>query len=318
MKRRQTGAALLLAMVILTLVATAAAGMIWQQTRAVQVEAAERARAQAGWILTAGLDFSRLILREDRRTNDVDDLTEIWAQDVGESRLSTLLAADREHGTDDGPDAFLAGRIVDAQSRYNLRNLIDAKGKIGEVELRALDHLCEAAGVPSDTAQRIADGLRLAWVPGADEGSADGAPLAPKTVDQLGWLGIEPEIVRRLAPFLVILPRPTPVNANTASREVLLAAVDGLDLATAERLVQARQRRPFATLDEIAGELPQGLKTDKARVSVNSGFFEIDGRLRIDDRVIEERSLVERRGPERGLEVLPLQRERHAGAAGTP
>ena len=45
-RRRQRGAALLTAMVIVTLVATLAASMIWQQWRAVQIEAAERSRAQ--------------------------------------------------------------------------------------------------------------------------------------------------------------------------------------------------------------------------------------------------------------------------------
>lgn len=49
MKRRRPprGAALLVAMIVLTLVATLAAGMIWQQSRAIGVEGAERARVQA-------------------------------------------------------------------------------------------------------------------------------------------------------------------------------------------------------------------------------------------------------------------------------
>jgi general secretion pathway protein K len=46
LRRMQRGAALLLAMIIVALVATVTAGMVWQQNRAVQVEAAERARAR--------------------------------------------------------------------------------------------------------------------------------------------------------------------------------------------------------------------------------------------------------------------------------
>ncbi len=111
-------------MMIVTLVATLAAGMVWQQWRAIQVEAAERARAQAAWILNGALDWSRLILREDARTSkSVDHLGEPWAVPLAEARLSTFLAADRE-ATDDAPEAFLSGWIVDAQSRYNLRNLV--------------------------------------------------------------------------------------------------------------------------------------------------------------------------------------------------
>ena len=39
----QRGAALLTAMIIVTLIASLAAGMVWQQYRAVQIEAADRA-----------------------------------------------------------------------------------------------------------------------------------------------------------------------------------------------------------------------------------------------------------------------------------
>ena len=60
----QRGAALLIAMALMTLVATLASGMIWQQYRAIQVEAAERSRTQSAWILSGALDWARLILRD--------------------------------------------------------------------------------------------------------------------------------------------------------------------------------------------------------------------------------------------------------------
>ena len=135
--RRQRGVALLMAMIIVTLVATLASAMIWQQWRAVQVEAAERARAQSAWILSGALDWARLILREDAKTAGADHLGEPWSVPLAEARLSTFLAADKSN-TDDAPEAFLSGSITDAQSRYNLRNLIDAQGKVDANELAAL------------------------------------------------------------------------------------------------------------------------------------------------------------------------------------
>ncbi len=127
-----------MAMVILTLVATLAAGMVWQQWRAVEVESAERARAQAAWILNGAHDWARLILREDSRSPGVDHLGEPWAVPLAEARLSTFLAADRSNTTDDGPEAFLSGSIADAQARYNLRNLVDQEGKPDPKQLRVL------------------------------------------------------------------------------------------------------------------------------------------------------------------------------------
>lgn len=314
------GAAMLLAMLLVVMVVTATAGMVWQQARAIEVESAERARSQSGWIITGAMDWARLILREDGRTQQrngrsVDSLDEPWATPLAEARLSTFLAADQDNNVDSGPEAFLSGRIEDAQSRWNLRNLVDGAGKEVPSEKAALARLCQQAGLPGDTADLISAGLRQAWAAAAAEAPAD-APLAPQQLSELEWLGLAQAMVRRLAPWVDLLPRPTPVNANTAPREVLVAAIDGLDLGSAERLVQARQRKPFEGLDEVKAQLPPTLVLEPARVAVSSSYFFVEGRLRLEDRVLEERSLLERRGADRDFEVVVLRRERiPAGAS---
>lgn len=301
----QRGAALLIAMLILTLVATVASAMVWHQHRAIEVEATERARAQAAWILNGALDWARLILREDSRTGAVDHLGEPWATPLSEARLSTFLAVDRDN-TDSDLQAFLSGRITDAQARYNLRRLVGDDGKPVAEEVAALRRLCQAAGEPADIADRLADGLAAAW-----KGEGDNDPVPPARVSQLVWLGLEAATVARLEPYLVILPASTPINANTASREVLLAAIDGLDLSAAERIVLSRQRQPLTGMDKLRELLPQGLSAADARVGVSSRFFEVEGRLRLDERVLEERSLLER-GAGRGSEVQVRRRERRS------
>ena len=92
-RARQAGAALLAAMLTVALVAAFAAAALWQQWRAVEIEAAERARLQSAWILTGALDWARLILREDARSGGADHLAEPWAVPLQEARLSTFLAA---------------------------------------------------------------------------------------------------------------------------------------------------------------------------------------------------------------------------------
>ncbi|HJW12345.1 MAG TPA: type II secretion system minor pseudopilin GspK [Albitalea sp.] len=303
-RRQQAGAALLMAMIIVTLVATLASAMVWQQWRAVQVEAAERARIQSTWILSGALDWARLILREDAKNGGADHLGEPWAVPLAEARLSTFLAADKNNA-DDAPEAFLSGSITDAQAHYNLHNLVK-EGKVVGREVDTLRRVFELAGLPLDLADRIANGLRDAQAP-ADAAGKSGAPLLPQTVAQLSWLGIDDESLRSMAPYVVLLPRDTPVNLNTAPREVI-AAVVGLDLGGAERLVQVRQRTPFGNIEEAKVQMPQTIAQalNVQRASVNSNFFEVRGRLRLADRVLEESSLVERRG----LDVLPLSRQR--------
>ena len=304
----QRGAALLVAMVVLTLVGTLAAGMIWQQARAIEVESAERTRAQAAWILTGALDLGRVLLRVDARTPGVDHLNEVWATPLEEASLSSLLAQDRDNNVEAAPEAFLRGRIRDAQDRYNLRNLIDpATKKIIAAELAALQRLCETATVAPETAQTLATGLQAALQaeqPGEAETEVD-AVLLPQTVDQLVWLGLDADSVRRLRPYVELLPQPTPLNINTASAEVIAGVVAGLDLGSAKRIVN---RRPFKTLQDARGDIQGEGALDAKRLSVNSNYFEIIGRLRMDGRVLEERMLVQRQN----RQVMVLARWRQS------
>lgn len=314
--RRQRGTALLLAMVILTLVATLTAAMVTQQQRAITVEAAERARAQASWVLVGALDWARLLLREDSRSGNVDHLGEPWATPLAEARLSTFLSADRASpSADEGPEAFLSGQVLDLQARYNLNNLLNDEGQLVEAEVDVLTRLCQVLGLPDDLADRIADGLEAAV-----QDSDDDAPLLPAQLSQLVWLGIEPEAIARLEGFAVLLPETSPVNVNTASREVLAAVVPGLDLGGAERLIQQRQRTPFRTLDEIKRELPAAAleSLPDGRLSASSRYFEVLGRLRLEDRVFEERSVVQRREANQGGEIIAIQRERRTTLTGSP
>ncbi len=307
-RERQGGAALLMAMVIVTLVATLASSMVWQQWRAVQIEGAERVRAQASWVLLGALDWARLILREDQRNGGPDHLGEPWAIPLAEARLSTFLATDAKNNStesDDAPDAFLSGKVEDATAKYNLRNVVGADGELVPNEVAALKRICELAGQSPALGDALAQAFRKAYLAtqvgdataldrlGGEEGRVK-APLLPQSFDQLTWLGVDTLTLERLRPYLVVLPESTKVNVNTASKEVI-AAAEGLDLARAGRIVQARQRNPFKGLELLRDVLgmPSFAPT---HLSVQSDYFEVRGRLRIDDNAIEQRHLVQRTG----------------------
>ena len=168
MKRTQRGAALLAAMLTVTLVATFAAAALWQQWRATEVEAAERARLQSGLILVGALDWSRLILREDARasgsTGGADHLAEPWAVPLAEAKLSSFLAADKNISSDslEGlPEAFLSGRIIDAQSKLNVRNLVDG-GKPVASAVAAFNKLFQLLGLPASEVAALTANLQRA------------------------------------------------------------------------------------------------------------------------------------------------------------
>lgn len=314
--RSHRGAALLLALLLVALVATLASGMVWQQWRALQVESAERARSQSQWILHGAIDWSRLIMREDGRAGGaIDHGGEPWATPLAEARLSSFLAAGRESSDEAAAEAFLSGAITDAQSRYNLRNLLDERGRPIDGERAVLARLCAAAGLPSDTAARLASGLAAAWSPGAASDEAPGgAPLPVQRFEHLAWLGIDAATLAALRPLVDVLPMRTQLNVNTAPLPTL-AAVLGVDAGTAQRLVTRRQAEPFDHLDRVRTLLPEGLAFEPSRLSVRSSFFEVQGRVRLDDRVLEERALLQRRGTN---EVVVVRRARESVALATP
>lgn len=305
---REAGAALLAAMLTVTLVATLAAAALWQQWRSVEVETSERARVQAAWILVGALDWSRLILSEDGRSGGPDHLAEPWAVPLQEARLSTFLAAGDGDGvqdnTTDTRDAFLSGQIVDAQSRLNVMNLVDGD-KVSATALVRFGRLFELLGLPRAQASVLANQMLRATSTSAD----DSAPLMPYRVDDLVWLGLPAPMVAVLAPYITVLPISTPVNLNTASAEVLYASGAADDLAAAQTLVAARQNTHFKNAKDALKLVSDG--SDNPNINdfaIASRYFEVRGRLRLEQTIVEERSLVQRDGNT----VKTLWRERGA------
>ena len=304
-RRKNRGAALLMAMLTVTLVATFASAAMWQQWRGVEVEQAERARVQSGWILTGALDWARLILNEDNKATGAagkaDYLSEPWAVPLQEAKLSAFLAAEKGVTTvasgDDSLEAFLSGEIVDLQSKLNVRNLLQTNGLISEPGRISFSRLFETLGLPPAQLDTLVTNLRFAADLSPENRSGPMAPLMPQRVDQLVWLGLAPETVAALQPFVTLLPESAnKVNINTASAEVIYASVDGLSMADAQMLVAERARSHFSTVGDASKVVSSSVKAafDSGPVSVQSSYFESRGRLRLDAITVEERSVIQR------------------------
>ena len=342
----QRGAALLAAMLTVTLVATLAAAALWQQWRAVEVESAERARVQSSWVLVGALDWARLILREDGRAGGPDHLAEPWAVPLEEARLSSFLSAEKNIASDalEGlPDAFLSGRIVDAQSKLNVLNLVEGN-RPAPLAVASFAKLFDMLGLPAGELSLLTTGVQranagvsvttstggaspipataasaAANVAGATEtgaaASTGGAPLMPQHVAQLVWFGLSPQTVAALEPYVTVLPTRTTLNINTASAEAIFASVPALDLAGAKQLVAQRTRSHFRSLNDTSSVVrDQASAFDATRHSVSTNYFEVHGRLRLDKTWVEEHSLLRRDG----VTVTTLWRERGAGATLPP
>ncbi|RST54614.1 type II secretion system minor pseudopilin GspK [Variovorax sp. DXTD-1] len=317
---RQRGAALLAAMLTVMLVATFSAAALWQQWRSSEVEAAERGRVQAAWVLIGALDWSRLILREDALTGGPDHLAEPWAVPLAEARLTSFLSAEKNVASDnlEGlPDAFLSGRIVDAQSKLNVLSLVDGNKPV-PASVATFTKLFNVLGLPASELGVMTSSLVRALATSTDPaggGDAGTAPLMPQEVSQLVWLGLSPSTAAALEPYVTILPIRTPLNINTASAEAISASLPSLTISDARQLVEKRTRSFFKQIADANTALPNGgAQFNAAQHSVSTQFFEVYGRLRLDRTWVEERSLLQRDG----VTVKTIWRNRGAGMTAPP
>jgi len=304
-EHRQRGAALLTAMLTVALVTTLASAALWQQWRQVEIEIAERGRSQTAWMMTGALDWTRLILREDAISAQgaaTDHLGEPWALAVQESKLSTFLSQDQQWREGDA-EVFLSGQITDAQSRMNVMNLLQ-DGQISPPALARFAALFQRLGLPLDELQTLSQQLQASWqasrteqVPAVPQGTnrQGAAALLPRQTAQLVWLGLSPSTLAALQAHITVLPEATPVNLNTASAEVLSAVLPGLDLASARQAVSQRQRGHWTSLNAAQEALgPSARLLDEKQHSVQSRYFEVQGRMRINNVVQQETALVRR------------------------
>ncbi|WP_354682773.1 type II secretion system minor pseudopilin GspK [Cupriavidus necator] len=307
-RRHARGAAVVTALLIVTLAVVVVSGMLWRQQ--VQIRAIENQRllAQATWIERAAVDWARLILRDDQRRTNVDELGEPWAVPIAETRLSDFLGASLRTDVA-GETSFLSGRILDAQARFNLANLVlwsatPQSGRAASVDpaaQAAYRRLLQTVGLNPSLAETTARYMLQA----AQGASADGRP-APRPLDSVQGLlalpGYTPEMVAVLEPFVTVLPERTLVNANTAEAEVLSAVIDKLPLDRARELVRQRDRAYFNNIGNLQTQLssvaPQADTADLANLlDVRTHYFLVYGLVRHERASRLQVSLVYRGEP---------------------
>ncbi|MHB8353413.1 MAG: type II secretion system minor pseudopilin GspK, partial [Burkholderiales bacterium] len=133
--KKQRGAALLAAMLVVTLATTLVSGLLWREHVRVRTLENQRLHDEAQWIGTGALDWARLVLREDLyQSHAVDHLGEVWAIPIAETPLSDFLQSrGMAAGTaDDDPEIWLSGSVVDATSRFNLTSLVEVSNPSGD------------------------------------------------------------------------------------------------------------------------------------------------------------------------------------------
>ncbi|RZF31047.1 general secretion pathway protein GspK [Paraburkholderia sp. UYCP14C] len=289
-RARERGAAIISALLVVALSAILVSGMLWRQQVQIRRIENQRLLSQAQWVARGALDWTRLILRSEGDTSaGVTYLGGLWGVPIAKTRLSDFLGQIGEVRAEQGAATYLSGSIEDAQSRFNLRNLVASPApgvtQISAEQVAAYQRLLVSLGLSGQLAKPTALQMRAGLAQSATRfqtgtsvssstqvgggGMAGGnftnkpgieddddnlavKPFLMTGVDSLLDIpGYTPEIVAKLRPFVTVLPTTTPINMNTASAEVIAAVVPGMTVSQAQALVARRQTVFFRNVGDV-------------------------------------------------------------------
>jgi general secretion pathway protein K len=326
---RERGVAVITALLLTTLAISIVASLFWQQQVQVRSMENQRLHLQTKWILRGALDWASLVLFQDGLDHrDFTALDQVWATPLAETRLDQYIERERVEGENFA--ATLSGTIVDACSRYNLRNLAE-RGQVDAGQMEVFGRLLRnlqmdqqlagrvaafvAAGQPleaatpeggaergtgtptvaGDTPPPAATPPSARTLPQVSRSSVAGSPMKFLQVEDLLTVpGFTPAMVERLRPFVIVLPEATPVNVNTAPAEVLSALMPNMSVSEANSLVVRRQRAAWRDMNYFAAEIGEGRPVTPGAAGVRSDWFLVNSRIRLDRAALDAEALIHR------------------------
>jgi general secretion pathway protein K len=164
-RSRESGVAIISALLVVALSAILVSGILWRQQVQVRRIENQRLLAQAQWVGRGALDWTRLILRSEADTSaGITYLGGIWGVPIAKTRLSDFLGQIGDAHGSDGSDTFLSGSIEDAQAKFNLRNLVsNATPGVLQLNLQQIEvfaRLLSTLGLNGQLAKNVALQMR--------------------------------------------------------------------------------------------------------------------------------------------------------------
>lgn len=265
---KQKGMAVVMALLLVALAATASSLVLWQQGLWWRRVESDAQRAKVRQVARAGLDWARDILRADAQNSQQDALSEIWAQPLPPTEADGLS---------------FQGRLQDEQAKFNLTNLKRDSGGADPAQFALYRRLLSTAGLPESLAEQL-----LHWqglpVPSANDASAPAAAtdngnrlIRFASLRQVP--GYSPEVLAKLAPLATVLPNRSEINVNTAALPLLQALLPEVSPATLAVLAQQRVTSYFKDSADFQARLPAGTLLPKVPYTVASQYFLVQGTL---------------------------------------
>lgn len=294
--QRQAGAAIVTALLVVTLASVIVSALFYRESVAVRSIENRLAISQTRWVERAALDWAKVILRSDNAAYDSG--ADVWATPVVETQLDETVTGGAKIG-DRSRNAFLAGSITDAQAKFNVNTLVGTNGLPSDAHRIAMTKLMSLLGLPESLVPQA-----LARVIRSRPSTLDDTrvPAAEIPLIQFGDLrdipGFDEAVMQTLEPHVTVLPDAmTTVNLNTATAEVIAAMIPDAQLSAVKSFVAQRERLPLTVLSAAGARmgLDATVPLNPLLLSVSTRFFLVHGIIRYD-RVESQTETLIRRG----------------------
>ncbi len=295
---RQSGVAIVTALLVVMLAASIAVFLLAQQSQALSRTARATSRAQISLYVRPTLDWTRTMLTESLKNSTYISPTQSWA---------TNLAAQPIEG------AVASGYLSDEQGKFNLNNLI-SDGKKSEADVQLFRVLLKKLGLNTDLANAAVD-----WIdtddevsnPGGAENSLYFGMTPPRRAvnnkdgftqieELLRVRGFDAATLKILAPHITVLRLRTAININSASPTVLgavlsLAPTPFTDDQVAT-LIRYRSAAPFtgkSNIKEYPKDIIPGALVEQY-LDATSIYFSANLAITGDGAQVRQQALLER------------------------
>lgn len=303
-RRRQSGVALITALLITALVTVAAVAMATRQQLDIR-RTGNLMEAGQAWQYALGVEaWARQILAADDASRDtLDYLKDLWA--------APIPALPVEGGS-------VQGSVEDLQGRFNLNNLLKPDGQPDPAQEKILQNLLGRVAL-TDTELNLGPYLVDALVDwqdrnmdvyrtgGAEDGdylgltppyrAANRAMVSPS--EMLAVAGFSARAVAKLTPLVAALPAsagPVKVNVNTAPEMVLLSLDAQLTPPMVQQIAAYRKKTPFDSAVDFTQYLKRefDITVDPNLVDVKSEYFLVNALASIGRGKVQLYSLLKR------------------------
>lgn len=336
----QRGAAIVTALLVVALASVIVTTLFYRESVAIRSIENRATLSQTRWIERAVIDWAKVILKNS--VSQVDWSGSIWATPVAETQLDETVTGGAKVG-DSSRQALLAGRIRDAQSRFNINALVNddtnqingatqtgTNGNSGNINgnggngtgsngtsaenadisvphLQALKRLMGILSLPESLADRMLQYVRKVARQrrsGQKAGSDDWVMPLQRLDDLRDLPGFSDEIIQKLTPHLTVLPVDArTVNINSASPEVLEAVAPTWPAGSIRSFVANRDVVPAKNISDPSMGLVANTQLDSTLVAVQSNYFIADGIIHYD-RVESQTLTLLKRLNEGGVQVI--------------